>query len=258
MIKSTLLFLALLFFLKIAQGQNLENRSKNQIEISFGYQSNVLKDANFSPLNQHGGGFATLLKYKRRSKNIFGANFQFSPGQFNSGPSNAFSSTYIHANLEIEYLFKLTQKTDTYHFFIGPAYNTNVLYLDWYNLDAFSYTATHGIDIKGLVSKRINKKQFIQATLSVPVFQFLARPPYNGIDENIIENQDNPAKIIFSGTPSSFNSFIALEFGVTYKYKLRQHLDWCLNYALFSQKVNAPNRFKSLSNTLSTGLVLNF
>lgn len=256
--KYTITFLALLCFLNIAQGQNLEKMSKNQIEVGFGYQKNYLKDNIYSPLNQVGGGFATLLKYKRISKNIFGVNIQFSPGSLNSGPSNRFTTSYINANLELEYLFNLTQEENAYQFFLGPAYNTRVLYFDWNDLDAFSYVASHGIGIKGLVSKRIKEKHLIQATLSVPVFQFLARPPYNGIDEFIIENQDSPAKIILGGTPSSFNKFLALEFCVDYKYKLTQHIDWFLNYTLYTQKAREPNLLKSLSNTIVTGITFNF
>lgn len=256
--KATLLFFTLSFFLKIVQAQKLENMSKNQIEIGFGYQTNYLKDVNFSPLNQAGGGFATVLEYKRISKNIFGVTFQFSPGNIHSGPSNEFTTSYINANLELEYLFKLTQEDGAYQFFLGPAYNTRVLYLDWYDLDAFSYAATHGIGIKGLISKNIKEKHLVQATLGTPVFQVLARPPYNGIDEFIIENQDNPAIIIFSGTPSSLNKFFALEFCVNYKYKLTQQLDWQINYILFTQKVKEANLLKSLSNTISTGITINF
>lgn len=256
--KSTLLFITLLFFLKIAQGQNLEKVSKNKIEIVVGYQANYLKDANFSPLNQVGGGFATSLKYKKITKNIFGVYFQFSPGSINSGPSKEFTTSYINANLELEYLYKLTPEEGVSQFYLGPVYNTRVLYLDWYDLEAFSYVATHSIGIRGLISKNLKEKHLIQASLSIPVLQFLARPPYNGIDEFIIENQDSPAKIIFSGTPSSFNKFFALEFCVGYKYNLTQHMFWYSNYTLYTQKVKEPNLLKSLSNTISTGIAINF
>lgn len=259
MIKSFILsFLFLLFFLEVVQGQNLEKISKNQIEIDIGYQSNYLKDINFSPLNQSGGGLATAVKYQRITKNIFGVKIQFSPGNIKSGSNNEFTTSFIHANFELEYLFKLSPEDKAFHFFLGPVYNTRVFYLDWYDLDAFSFVATHGIGIKGLVSRKIKEKHLIKATLSIPVFQFLARPPYNGIDEFIIENQDSPARIIFNGTPSSFNRYIALEFCVDYKYKLTKQIDWFINYTLYSQKVTEPNLFKSFSNTIKTGIAINF
>ena len=98
----------------------------------------------------------------------------------------------------------------------------------------------------------------IRASLSIPVFQSLARPPYNGIDEFIIENQDKPADIIFSGTPTSFNDFIAFEFCVDYTYKLTKRIDWHTNYTLYTQQVMESNRFKSLSNTITTGVAIKF
>lgn len=256
--KYTISLFALLCFLNIVQSQDSEKMLKNQIEVGFGYQNIYLKDNNFSTLNQVGGGFATLLNYKRASKNIFGVSLQFSPGNVNSGPDNGFTTSYINASLEFEYLSKLTQGENAYQFFLGPVYNTRVLYLDWNDLDAFSYVATHGISIKGLISKKVKEKHLFQATFSVPVFQFLGRPPYNGIDEFIIENQDSPAKIILSGTPTSINNYVALEFCVNYKYKLTQQIDWYTNYTLFAQKVKAPNLLKSFSNTILTGIAINF
>ena len=256
--KSIYLFITLLFLLKTVQGQNVAQVFKNQIEVGIGYQSNLIKDTNFSPLNQKGGGFATLVKYQRISKNILGANIQFSSGSIDSGTANEFSTSYINANVGFEYLFGLSEEKNTYHFYVGPAYNTKVLYLDWYNLDAYSYVATHGIAVKGLISRTIKTTHLIQASLSLPVFQFLARPPYNGIDEYIIENQDNPAKILFNSSPSSFNTFIALEFYVIYKYKLSKRIDWYLNYTLYTQKALEPSLFKSLSNTITTGIAINF
>tara|TARA_R110000868_G_scaffold372453_2_gene636288 strand:- start:458 stop:1234 length:777 start_codon:yes stop_codon:yes gene_type:complete len=251
-------FLALFIFLKIAQGQYLDKKSKNQIEIGFGHQSSYLKDKNFSPLNQKGGGLATRIKYQRISKNIFGANLQISSGNIYSGPSNGFTTSFINVNLGLEYLFRLSPQEQSFQFFIGPVYNSRVLYLDWYDQDAFSYVASHGVGLKGLISKRINDKHMIRASLSIPVFQSLARPPYNGIDEFIIENQDKPADIIFSGTPTSFNDFIAFEFCVDYTYKLTKRIDWHTNYTLYTQQVMESNRFKSLSNTITTGVAIKF
>ncbi|MEQ9382711.1 MAG: hypothetical protein RIF36_12770 [Imperialibacter sp.] len=256
--KYTVAFIALLFFLKNAHGQHLKEASINQVGVGVGYQHSYLKDDNFSPLNQAGGGLATSARYQRISKNVFGVNFQFSSGNIHSGPTSGFTTSFINANLELEYLFKLTPDENAFQFFLGPANSTRVLYLDWYDLEAFSYVATHGVGIKGMVSKHIKEKHLLQATLSLPVFQLLARPPYNGIDEFIIENQDSPANIIFSGTPSSLNDFFALGLCVDYKYKLTERVAWHTNYSLHMQTVMATNRFKSLSNTVTTGVAVNF
>lgn len=257
--KYLLTFLTLICLDLVMLGQDLEKTAKNEIDVNLGYQKNFLKDLNLSPLNQVGGGLATLLKYKRTSKNIWGATIQFSTGNIISGPKEQeFSTLYINANIELNYLFKIPQEKLAYQFYVGPVYNTRVLYLDWYDLDAFSFVATHGIGIKGMVSKKINDKHLIQSSLAIPVFQFLSRPPYNGIDEFIIENQDSPAKIIFNGSPSSFNNYFALEFSLDYKYNITPHIDWMINYMLFTHTVKEANHFKSLSNSITTGIAINF
>lgn len=253
--------IAILFFtfLTVAiQAQDTNKTFKNQLDVDIGYQKIYLKDDNFSPLNQNGGGLIYSISYNRGLNNRFGVSIQYSSGNLDSGPLNRFNTSYINANLRVEYLAGLSLENRSFDFYFGGTYNTRVLFLDWYDLDAFSFTTTHGISLKGLLIKEIGKKHFAQSALTIPVLQFLSRPPYNGIDEFIIENQDNPAIILFNSNLESMNKYLGLEWLLSYTYQFSSRLDLRVEYTLYFQKVDQLNHFKSLSNAISTGITINF
>lgn len=227
---------------------------KSSIAFNLGYQKNYLQDNLFSPLNQNGGGLALGLGYERRTQHIFGVCISFSSGDLKSGENDHFTSSYINANLGLEYLMNIAHQSESTKFYLGGVYNTRVLFYDWSDLDAFSFTSAHGISLKGMAIKKINDKNSLRTSLALPVLQFLGRPPYNGIDEFIIDNQDEPAKIIFSGNLTSLNKYSGIEWKLGYTHHLSPRLNWDIHNTLLFQKVKEINDSKSLSNTISTGL----
>lgn len=258
MTKSTISFLFFTLLSNVLPAQDNGKSFKNHLDVGIGYQKIYLEDENFSPLNQNGGGLLYALSYRRCAKNSYGASVQYSSGSLFSGPSKRFNTSFINANLSLEYLAGLSKADKPFNSYLGVAYNTRVLYLDWYDLDAFSYTATHGFSLKGMVTVKAGEKHFIQSSLAIPMLQFLGRPPYNGIDEFIIENQDNPANIIFHGNLVSINKYAALEWLFSYSYQLSGRIGINVEYSLYAQKVREPNQVRSLSNTVSTGVRFKF
>ena len=240
------------------KAQSVTTTSKNYIGLGIGYRFDNLNDQNFSPLNQKGGGLFYSLFFEKREENILKLSINYSNGTLISGADDAFESSYYAANIGASYFKNLSPSDADTKFYIGGSYNLDVYYMDWYDQDAFSYITTNGLSIAGAFTKHLNDKQFIESSISLPVLQFLSRPPYNGINEFIIENQDSPAKIIFDGDITSLNKFQSFTWDINYNLEVSNHINWRLNYALNVKKVDDLNEFKSVSNRISTSMSYKF
>ncbi|MBI0397899.1 hypothetical protein [Cyclobacterium marinum] len=235
-----------------------DSLSFNEITLHVGYQNNYFKDEVFSPLNQQGNGMQFGLGYKRTLQNIFGVSLQYGSGSLNVYENNSYSDSYLNINLALEYLAKLPLGNTTTVFYLGGTYETKAFFLEWNDLDTFSYTSSQGFSIKGLIAKEINSKHGIETAIGIPIFQWLGRPPYNGIDEFIIENQDNPVSIMLKGKPSSFGKYLGLDWDLGYRYRINSRLVWYVNYSLNLQKVKDVHQFIHLSMVPSTGIAFKF
>lgn len=230
----------------------------SSIGLGIGYSLDHIKDTNFSPLNQKGNALVYSMFYERRSNNILKINIEYGDGILKSGLSNRLESSYYKANIGITYLKNMAAEKKAINFYVGGTYNLKVLYLDWYYQDAFSYISTNGLSISAAVSSQLASKHAIESTVSIPVVQLLSRPPYNGIDEYIIENQDDPLNIILNGKLASFKQYQAVNWNVNYRYEISDYLEWKVAYTLDFQKVADPDTFTSLSNRFSTGVFYKF
>ncbi|EPR71661.1 hypothetical protein [Cyclobacterium qasimii] len=249
-----------LFFILSAgflQAQNGVNHAVKSLKVSAGYQNNYLNDAILSPLNQQGNGMQFGITYRRTAKNILGISIAYGAGELNSNETNRFTNSYLDINIGLEYLVRIANQNESVDFHVGGAYETRAFFVEWNDLDAFSYTSTQGLAIKGMLTKRLQPKHSIQTSLGIPVAQFLGRPPYNGIDEFIIENQDSPVKIMLQGEPSSFGQYLGLDWNVTYTFQISPRLAWNIDYSLFLQKVNGLHPYKRMSMTPATGITFN-
>jgi hypothetical protein len=253
---STILIFVL--FTLTSKAQIVTTTPKNYIGLGIGYRFDNLNDQNFSPLNQKGGGLFYSLFYEKRGENILKLSIDYSNGALASGADDAFESTYYAANIGVSYFKNLSPSEANTKFYIGGTYNLDIYYMDWSDQDAFSYITANGLSIAGAINKHLNDKQFIESSISFPFLQFLSRPPYNGINEFIIENQDSPAKIIFDGDLTSLHKFQSFTWDINYNLEVSNHINWRLNYALNVKKVAELNEFKSVSNRVSTSMSYKF
>jgi hypothetical protein len=253
---STILIFVL--FTLTSKAQSVTTTPKNYIGLGIGYRFDNLNDQNFSPLNQKGGGLFYSLFYEKRGENILKLSIDYSNGTLASGADDAFESTYYAANIGVSYFKNLSPSEANTKFYIGGTYNLDIYYMDWSDQDAFSYITANGLSIAGAINKHLNDKQFIESSISFPFLQFLSRPPYNGINEFIIENQDSPAKIIFDGDLTSLHKFQSFTWDINYNLEVSNHINWRLNYALNVKKVAELNEFKSVSNRVSTSMSYKF
>ncbi|WP_111709938.1 hypothetical protein [Lutibacter citreus] len=250
-----------IFFLKIsifAQQKESLPAIINYLGIGIGYNFDNIKDSNFSPLNQKGTALYYSIFYEQHSKNILKINAKYGDGTLNSGRLNKLKTSYYKANIGIAYLKNIFTKQQSTNFYIGGSYSIDILYMDWYNQDAFSYFSTNGLSISAAISKQFTAKQYIESTISIPVIQFLSRPPYNGLDEYIIENQNEPLKIIFNGKLASFKEYKSINWNINYKHEISNHFNLKIDYDLNIKSAKSTHTFTSFSNRISTSVLYKF
>lgn len=258
--KTYILIFFILGFENLAFSQNDKiDFTKNSIGLQLGYNAGYLKDVNFSALNYKEGGLLYSLKFEHHppnEKEIIDAEFNFCLGTLKTKASDNLTSASTMANFEFSYLRKLIQKRAA--IYLGAQYNSYLQILDWQGYESFSFLSTHGIGFKGLLSYPLSSKHKFTSSLFIPVFQNLVRPPYNGIDEKIIENQDNISLIIFDGQPASFNQYFAFDWKLNYLFSLSKKFDLSATYLLRYQKTSEINEITHLQNQLSVGLNFKF
>ncbi|WP_339903886.1 hypothetical protein [uncultured Cyclobacterium sp.] len=242
----------------IVKAQDLIESAGKLLSIRAGYQGNYLKDNALSPLHYQGSGIQYGLSYRRIGKNIFGISVAYGAGEMRSNETSGFTNTFLDINIDVEYLFRIKNNSESLDIYLGGAYETNAFFIEWNDLDAFSYTSTQGMAIRGLLTQRINDRHSMQTSFGIPIVQFLGRPPYNGIDEFIIENQDNPVKIMLQGEPASLGHYLGLDWGLVYAYQISPRLAWNLAYSISFQKVNNLHSFKRMTMSAASGITLKF
>jgi hypothetical protein len=241
---------------------SLKAQQKSTIGLSYGVNSGLLKDLNFSPLHYQETGRLVSLQYLRNNpnrKNIFEMGIDFSSGKARADVSAFLTSNFIYGKINASYYRKINaSKNDQWNFYAGAGYATNLFYVEWDDNEAFSYVATHGLTLNFKTNYAINQRNQVHSSISLPFLQLLARPPYNGRDEFIIENQNNPAKIFFHGKLATFNQYYGFSWATQYHFSMSKHTDLSLNYNLNLQKVTSENRLIHLQNQLQAGLNFKF
>jgi hypothetical protein len=240
----------------------LKAQQKSSIGLSYGVNSGLLKDLNFSPLHYKETGHLFSLKYLRnnpKSKNIFEVDVDFSSGKTKTDASTFLTSNFIYGKINTSYYRKINaSKNNQRNFYAGAGYATNLFYVEWDDNEAFSYVATHGLTLNLKTNYAINQRNQVYSSISIPFLQLLARPPYNGRDEFIIENQNNPAKIFFHGKLATFNQYYGFSWATQYNFSVSKRIDLSLNYNLNLQKVTGGNKLIHLQNQLQAGLNFKF
>ncbi len=254
--------LLLCLTLKVYSQNDTTKARKNHIGVFGGYNQGFLKDQIFSNLNYTENGFLVGLHYrhlKPNGKNLIEVNVSYSSGKLKTNNIEYFTSSYILANVNLAYLRKLpNHKNQNISSYLGVRYKTQIQYLDWNNQTSFSFIATHGLSIQTNIFYKIKPKHNIETALSIPVFQVLVRPPYNGIDNFITSNQDNTFKLIFTGKPTSLNKYFAINWETNYKYEISKRFDLKLSYTLNYERVFETHKFIQLQNQISIGINFKF
>ncbi|MFM2269566.1 MAG: hypothetical protein RL757_3007 [Bacteroidota bacterium] len=247
-----------------------EKSRNNSIGIELATNQGIFKDQVFSLLNYSQSGKIiglNYLRYKPTGKNRIEANFNFGSSKLTTRNSDYFTSNSILGNLRFSYLQHLRffppsgglrGDSEKLRVYVGGEYQTQVQYFDWKDLSTFSYLATHGIAVKALATYQLNEKARVETAVTIPLFQSLVRPPYNGIDEFVIANSDNYPKIMLTGDLSTVNKYAALDWQNKFYYQFSKRFDAVVSYNLRYQKVFDEQKFIQLNHQLSLGLNFKF
>lgn len=254
-------FLSLIYPLSgLSQVVHDENEKPiNVLSLYGGVSFGILQDANFSPLRYNLKASSFSLEYQRRSSNSLinldvGAGF----GSVNTDVSSFFKSDYLRATIGFDYLKKIGSTKTKYDWFIGGRYASQVQLVDWFNLESFSYTANHGIGVKGYVMRQLNSQFRIGVGLYMPVLSLLVRPPYNGLDETVIANQDNTLKLITNGKLATFDKYFQTDGTVNISYAVNERFGITAQNLFRYINVPQTNRFEQFQYTLLFGLQYHF
>ena len=248
----------------IAQSDNLAKEiKKNNIGFSFGPHLGYLKDLNFSPLNYRERGILLSLHYNRgniKQSRLLTAELNYHSGKLRTSSSDFFTTPFFQASLKVAFLFKVQAvKNKKLSFLLGPEIQSYVQYMQWgEEMDSWNYLMLYGLSLKGLGKFQISGNKMIQTSMSIPVIGNLVRPPYNGFDQYIVENQDNFLKIAIRGEPASFTKYLALDWKTTYHYTATDHLEFTLGYIWRYQYVAGPNKLNNFQNMITTGFRVKF
>lgn len=255
-----LLFAIYLFGIISAKAQNQEE-NKNSINVSLGYLAGVLSDANFSPLNYRQSGSNYTLEYKRlgsNKKSILGIQINAGLSTLSTDASIFFDTESIQAQLDVFYLKRLNQITSKSTLYLGGQITSQVKSLDWENTESFSYFSTHSFGIKGLYQHKLMERLTFEASMHIPLISLLARPPYNGIDEEVIENQDNILALITNGTIESFNAYFKIETKLNITYALTKSFAIKVNFLFDYNTIYQGNDWTQFQMQTNAGLAYNF
>jgi hypothetical protein len=266
----------LIFGNAFSQTDSLLNKKKNEVGIEVGYNRGNLEDRYFTYWKYSKSGVLIGLNINHRNrsgKNIVEGSINYSSGKliadafinrFVSGktilePTTYFNTTYNLANIRFSYLTKLFKaRNNKFSNYLGVEYQTEGQYLAPYSKNEFGYIATHGIALKGLVTYNLNVKHSIRSTLSIPVFQVLDRPlQYEDYFEKLSQyeaaKKDKMMELLFTGKPTTVNTYFAFNSQTTYKYSLTNRLDLNLKYSLLYQHISGIREFNELQNQIVVG-----
>jgi hypothetical protein len=258
--------LAILFAAYSVKGQSSSDSAKTfntQLSFEIGPHLGYLKDLGFSPLNYRETGTLLSVLYAlpgRNDKYLFTVDIDFTSGKLKTKTAENLTTPFIQGNIEVSLLWKLRKiRGERLKMFLGPQYNSYFQYMQWgEEMDSWNYMMVHGLNLKVLALYRISDKKRLQTSLSIPLLENFVRPPYNGFDQYIVENQEKILKLSFRGELASFNRYVAIDWRTTYQYAVSAHLDFIFGYLFRYQHVPGYNKVRHFQNQFTSGFAIKF
>ncbi len=233
---------------------------KNSFNLEVGTNRTCFKDINFSPLNYLGNSFDIKFGYIRKTKksNLFFSSLNFNSGVLKTNASDLFKSNRVLGSIKIGYLKNIKKTTSKVNFYVGSQYKTYLSMIFYDGTSSFSFFGLHSIDIIGKLNYEYSNKHSLNASVGLPIFGLLVRPPYSGIDKFLAENENNYFKIITNGKFTSLNEFFGLDLGLSYKYTLNNKWNLLVsnNFHYYKTKWNDIN--KNIDNSITVGIQFKF
>jgi len=252
-----IILIAIIFSFCIKLTAQEENRN-NRIGLSLANNIGYFKDSNFSTLNYKQSGQTLGLQYTKLKKNRFNVRLDFSPSELNSDFSEVFKAAHLIGNLSLQYQWRMPSQNDKLQWYVGPEYKSNLNLIDFRGFFAFSALIAHSLNVSGTAYYQIGERHRLKGSFAIPIVSIMVRPPYNGYDEALAVNENNPLKLITNGKPMSINKYQAFDLGLEYDFQLLKCLDIKLGYALHYQRVKDVHTLVHAQNQIILGTTIKF
>lgn len=239
------------------------NRVDNVISFSLGPNTGFLKDVNYSILNYRQRGMCYNLGYRHQNKEksfLLNSGISFTSGKLSSDAADHFTTPFVQGQLFISVLFDVYKKDKSpLRTYAGPQLNSFFQYMQWGdNMDSWSYLMAHGLNFSIYQTFRLSSRKSLNVFGTIPVLSNFVRPPYNGFNEHIVQNQEKILKLAFEGEPVTLNKYLSIDLKFVYLYSLGKHVDFSFAYMLRYQHVPGYNELTQWQNQFTAGLNICF
>ncbi len=239
--------------------QNKDISINNNLNITVGMNNGNLKDVNFSPLNYSHSGMVFGLEYQKVSnKNKFSVSVDYYNSMLETEASTYFDSDLTIVNLKTSYLWNLNTNNNKLHLYLGGEFHANVNYINYNDKDAYSFLAAYSLKLKSSITYNFNDKHRLNSSVGIPFITLLVQPPYNGFDEQLQENEDQPLKLLTDGEIALPNNYLAVNWDITYSVNISKRFTPLIKYQFNYQEASKSHTFKQVQNQIVLGLNYKF
>lgn len=255
-------------------GQDTIN--KNSFTFSFGPGYIVRQDLIFSPFIHTDFSFLNVgLDFTRdadfyQKVSLHYGNFDpmvTAPYDFTVHGETETAYPHNFNVIEIDYLLGKTIKENKKSTLTAGGLFTSDIHAMNYvygRISSFGYYAAFGFGIFGKNDLAISEKSKVSTTLQLPLFAWLARPPYIGIDDEFIENISSHsgfktfASIVGDGKLVTWNRLQTVDLVIKYSYQLNEK--WDVGAAYFFEFIHSsqPRSLLSFRNSINLSSTLRF
>ena len=272
--KQTILILIALFTVNISYGQ--ERNEKSSFSLSLGPGYIIRQDLMFSPFIHSDPSILNVgLNYTHQAKLFQTVNLRYGnysptlsePYDYSIHGENETAYPHSFNLIDIDYLIgKALTETEKSKLTAGGMVSADIQAFNYVygRISSFGYYSAFGLGIFGRYGVALNDKSKIEASLQLPFFAWISRPPYMGIDDEFIENISSHSgfktfmAFIGDGKIVTWNRLQTVDAGLTYTYSLDDKLDIGAGYLLEFIHSSQPQNLFSFRNSISISLTFGF
>ncbi|WP_157500848.1 outer membrane beta-barrel protein [Lewinella sp. 4G2] len=256
-----LLLLAVSFVpASICAQEELRPIIKNEVSLTIGLHRGHFNDANYSPLHQTSTGPRVGLAYRRNTRS--GDRYELGLGatlaKLRSSVTDDTPASRYLLDLQVGYLKGLGTNNEDRRVHVGINYRSYVDISIYDDAEAVTWFGLHAFEGAAAGAWELGKQHGLKASIAVPFYGLLSRPPYSGWDKFVVENEDNIPKIITRGRWTSLNDFFGIRGGLGYRYALNDRWVFDANYQVSYYATQQLDRYRSINNAFSVSTTHRF
>ena len=238
-------------------GQISSAEVSTNLTVQSGVSFVTLKDQTFSPIVFSGFVPNIRLGFNQniRNKELWSVHLSLSSGNIRYN-NKYFSSTHQNAQFTLNYLTKLKSFGKS-KVFLGGQLNSELNTLNFDGFSSGSWYTAQKLEPIVIYDYEISDRQSIRGQLHYPIASLIGRPPYGGVDEFVVANDDNIPKILYSRLKIySITKLVNPDIELRYFYTLQKTaLSITANYSYI--QVNSVRKYSKNELNLSAAVKIN-